>query len=35
MTYASLHQSALSIIGALVATVLFVTAAVGPAGQFI
>ena len=35
MTYANLHQLAASIIGALFATTLFVTAAVGPVGQFI
>lgn len=35
MTYASLHHYAASIVGALFATTLFVTAAVGPVGQFI
>ena len=35
MTYANLHQFAASIVGALFATTLFVTAAVGPVGQFI
>lgn len=35
MTHANLQQFAASIIGALFATTLFVTAAVGPVGQFI
>ena len=35
MTYASLNQLAVSIVGALFATTIFVTAAVGPVGQFI
>ena len=37
MTYkfANLQQFAVSIVGALIATTLFVSAAVGPVGQFI
>jgi hypothetical protein len=33
--YANLQQLAVSIIGALVASSLFISAAVGPVGQFI
>ena len=32
---ANLHQLAASIVGALFASTLFVTAAIGPVGQFI
>lgn len=35
MTYASLSQLGTSIVGALLAATLFVTAAVGPVAQFI
>ncbi len=35
MTYANLNQIAASLIGALFTATLFVTAAVGPVGQFI
>lgn len=35
MTYANLNQYAASFIGALFAATLFVSAAVGPIGQFI
>ena len=35
MTYANLSQLATSLVLALVASTVFITAAVGPAGQFI
>ena len=35
MTYANLSQLATSLVAALVTSTLFITAAVGPAGQFI
>lgn len=35
MTYANLSQFAASIVGALFTATLFVSAAVGPVGQFI
>ena len=35
MTYASLNQFAFSVVGALIASTLLVTAAVGPVSQFI
>ena len=35
MTYANLSQLAASLVAALIASTIFVSAAVGPAGQFI
>lgn len=35
MTFANLQQLAVSVVGALIATTIFVSAAVGPVGQFI
>jgi len=35
MTYANLNQFAASVVGALFATVLLVSAAVGPLSQFV
>ena len=35
MTYATVSQLATSMLGALAATLVFVSAAVGPLGQFI